>query len=55
MEDKEIRRIASEVKDYFEKKDKDAEAGFSTDVFEFMHGGIYKYTNSEKVQVINKL
>ncbi len=54
MEDKEIRRIASEVKDYFEKKDKDAEAGFSTDVFEFMHGGIYKYTNSEKVQVINK-
>ena len=54
MEEKEIRRIASEVDEYFKKKNKNAEERFSRDMNMFLNNGASGYKFNGK-QVPNRL
>lgn len=53
MTEEEMRKKAYEVSDSFQKKDKELESRFSKDLYEFLHGGIYRY-DVDGERVINK-
>lgn len=54
MEDREIRQIATEVRDELDEKNRAALGKFSVDIYHFLCGRIRRYENKDKKWVENK-